>query len=272
MPKVIYTPSKGLYQTSGSGIEISDVSILPASTSLAPGGPVYKIILTDVGVGYYATGYVGTISIARADGTVDDISIVNGPGGDINSSSWSNLPTASGFIAQAIAAINSNEEFAYIRSQTSVANDTITLYSLKAGLSGADLSVSGVAIEANSTVETLSQGVSGEILGENNLAIEVASPGDIDGTTLRNSSGALLSFASDALNGVSLANGSAVGQKVSVMNLSTNRSITVTGLFFDCTGNSSETKLNLHASDIQQLIWNGSAWAEARSSGTPSFG
>jgi hypothetical protein len=37
MPKVIYSASKGLYQTSGSGIEIGDVAVVEEAESLTAG-------------------------------------------------------------------------------------------------------------------------------------------------------------------------------------------------------------------------------------------
>jgi len=38
MPKVIYSASKGLYQTSGSGVEIGDVAVIEASEAITSTG------------------------------------------------------------------------------------------------------------------------------------------------------------------------------------------------------------------------------------------
>jgi len=266
MPKVIYTPSKGLYQTSGSGFETNNATIaVSASTSLAPGGPVYVITVTAPSVD--TSEYTGDIITLRSgDGSTDyTIELGDGSGGTIDSVNEADENGVATLIGQTAAGLGGNEEFAY-----KVALNVVTIYSLKAGEASDDAAVTDGSGNGLIAVSTTTKGVSGQISGRNNVAIDVVADSDV--ASLLDSGGSALTPPAGGLTGITLTNGTSIGQKIYVMNNSTNRAVWVTGTYFDCTNNDADTILKLEATEIQQLIWNGTAWAEGPLvSGTPAF-
>lgn len=266
MPKVIYTPSKGLYQTSGSGFETNNATIaVNASTSLAPGGPVYVITVTAPVSA--VTEYTGdVITLRSGDGSTDyTITLGDGTNGTINSEAAADENEVATLIGQTAAGLGSNEEFAY-----KVASNVVTIYSLKAGEASDDAAVTDGSENGLIAVSTTTKGVSGQISGRNNVAIDVVADSDV--ASLLDSGGSSLTPPAGGLTGITLANGTSIGQKIYVMNNSANRAVWVTGTYYDCTNNDSDTILKLEATEIQQLIWNGSAWAEGPLvSGSPAF-
>ncbi len=259
MPKVVYTPGKGLVEQPGTGFFIKGVGVSGVENTVEFKGGLYTITCeTDVAGGLNDKGFVFYDRDGASYGIGFNVGAAGGgaPAADNQLTvAFANGRVAASIASDIVSAADGDGTF-NAKFEFEAAGAVLSIYVLECG----EMSVPGVKSDDTgfATGLALSHDGSGTLSASANSNVTLASASDV----------------ANVENEVPLADGSVIGQRITIHQTTqpSNTFIKLTGKFTD--GTHSRTTCTFAALDADHwvsLIWNGLRWADLGDDGV-TFG